>query len=90
MFHKIKLVNINVSDILEGRPSIILGLIWTIILHCHVSYVNSCCTHCTCWAVKEIRETKEPIPTHDDEKMMKYELEYEQINMMLFKTDRKQ
>uniref|UniRef100_A0A3P9L6A3 Calponin-homology (CH) domain-containing protein n=1 Tax=Oryzias latipes TaxID=8090 RepID=A0A3P9L6A3_ORYLA len=33
----IKLVNINISDIIEGRPSIILGLIWTIILHCHVS-----------------------------------------------------
>ncbi|XP_035534355.1 nesprin-2 isoform X4 [Morone saxatilis] len=32
----IKLVNINVSDIIDGRPSIILGLIWTIILHCHI------------------------------------------------------
>lgn len=42
-------MNINVSDIIEGRPSIILGLIWTIILHCHVSLVNSC-SHCTDWA----------------------------------------
>ncbi|XP_073348538.1 calmin-like [Pagrus major] len=32
----IKLVNINISDIIDGRPSIILGLIWTIILHCHI------------------------------------------------------
>lgn len=34
---QIKLVNINIPDIIEGKPSIILGLIWTIILHCHVS-----------------------------------------------------
>lgn len=47
MFYKIKLVNINVSDIIDGRPSIILGLIWTIILHCHVSLVDSC-SHCAC------------------------------------------
>ncbi|XP_008277268.1 nesprin-2-like, partial [Stegastes partitus] len=32
----IKLVNINIPDIIDGRPSIILGLIWTIILHCHI------------------------------------------------------
>ncbi|KAL3874933.1 hypothetical protein ACJMK2_037885 [Sinanodonta woodiana] len=30
---KIKLVNINVSDIADGKPSIVLGLIWTIILY---------------------------------------------------------
>ncbi|XP_035866765.1 nesprin-2 isoform X3 [Phyllostomus discolor] len=29
----IKLINIHVTDIIEGNPSIILGLIWTIILH---------------------------------------------------------
>ncbi|TRY94948.1 hypothetical protein DNTS_013097, partial [Danionella cerebrum] len=33
---RIKLVNINIPDIIEGKPSIILGLIWTIILHCHI------------------------------------------------------
>uniref|UniRef100_A0A4W6DQJ2 Calponin-homology (CH) domain-containing protein n=1 Tax=Lates calcarifer TaxID=8187 RepID=A0A4W6DQJ2_LATCA len=33
----IKLVNINIPDIIDGRPSIILGLVWTIILRCHVS-----------------------------------------------------
>ncbi|XP_078146197.1 nesprin-2-like [Centroberyx gerrardi] len=32
----VKLVNINIPDITDGRPSIILGLIWTIILHCHI------------------------------------------------------
>ncbi|XP_072350385.1 uncharacterized protein [Scyliorhinus torazame] len=31
----IKLVNINVLDIVEGKPTIILGLIWSIILHFH-------------------------------------------------------
>ncbi|XP_037088020.1 nesprin-1-like, partial [Pollicipes pollicipes] len=29
----IKLVNINPSDIVDGRPPVILGLVWTIILH---------------------------------------------------------
>lgn len=71
LFYKIKLVNINVSDIIDGRPSIILGLIWTIILHCHVSLVDSC-SHCACWAVmKKKRETEGPIPSHEDETMMK-------------------
>ncbi|XP_069888116.1 nesprin-2 isoform X2 [Dipodomys merriami] len=32
----IKLINIHVADIVEGNPSIILGLIWTIILHFHI------------------------------------------------------
>ncbi|XP_043093802.1 nesprin-2 isoform X3 [Puntigrus tetrazona] len=40
--HKsIKLVNINIPDIIEGKPSIILGLIWTIILHCHIEELAS-------------------------------------------------
>ncbi|XP_071226495.1 nesprin-2a isoform X1 [Salvelinus alpinus] len=37
----VKLVNINIPDIIEGRPSIILGLIWTIILHCHIEELAS-------------------------------------------------
>uniref|UniRef100_A0A6I8NCE0 Nesprin-2 n=1 Tax=Ornithorhynchus anatinus TaxID=9258 RepID=A0A6I8NCE0_ORNAN len=32
----IKLINIHVTDIIEGNPSIVLGLIWTIILHFHI------------------------------------------------------
>ncbi|KAM7157907.1 nesprin-2 [Molossus nigricans] len=32
----IKLINIHVTDIVEGNPSIILGLIWIIILHFHI------------------------------------------------------
>uniref|UniRef100_A0A674E2X4 Calponin-homology (CH) domain-containing protein n=1 Tax=Salmo trutta TaxID=8032 RepID=A0A674E2X4_SALTR len=34
---QIKLVNINIPDIIDGKPSIILGLIWTIIMQYHVS-----------------------------------------------------
>jgi len=34
---KIKLVNINASDIVDGRPSVVLGLIWTIILYFQVN-----------------------------------------------------
>ncbi|XP_067130355.1 LOW QUALITY PROTEIN: muscle-specific protein 300 kDa-like [Centruroides vittatus] len=30
---RIKLVNINSSDVVDGKPAIVLGLIWTIILH---------------------------------------------------------
>lgn len=30
---RIKLVNINPSDIVDGRPAVVLGLIWTIILY---------------------------------------------------------
>ncbi|KAM4713181.1 nesprin-2a [Anableps anableps] len=37
----IKLVNINVPDIIDGRPSIILGLVWTIILRCHIEELAS-------------------------------------------------
>ena len=33
MHSQIKLVNINASDIVDGRPPVILGLIWTIILY---------------------------------------------------------
>uniref|UniRef100_A0A671DRX2 Nesprin-2 n=2 Tax=Rhinolophus ferrumequinum TaxID=59479 RepID=A0A671DRX2_RHIFE len=32
----IKLINIHVTDIIDGNPSIILGLIWKIILHFHI------------------------------------------------------
>ncbi|XP_066485712.1 nesprin-2 isoform X2 [Tiliqua scincoides] len=32
----IKLINIHVADIIEGKPSIVLGLIWNIILHFHI------------------------------------------------------
>lgn len=34
---RIKLVNINPSDIVDGRPAVVLGLIWTIILYFQVS-----------------------------------------------------
>lgn len=34
---QIKLVNINATDLVDGRPAIILGLIWTIILYFQVS-----------------------------------------------------
>ncbi|XP_041131331.1 nesprin-2a [Polyodon spathula] len=37
----IKLVNINIPDIIEGKPSIVLGLIWTIILHFHIEELAS-------------------------------------------------
>lgn len=34
---KIKLVNINPADLVDGRPPVVLGLIWTIILYFQVS-----------------------------------------------------
>uniref|UniRef100_UPI0037E98A37 nesprin-2a n=1 Tax=Semicossyphus pulcher TaxID=241346 RepID=UPI0037E98A37 len=44
----IKLVNINIPDITDGRPSIILGLIWTIILHCHIEELASTLAYSSC------------------------------------------
>lgn len=34
---RIKLVNINPADLVDGRPPVVLGLIWTIILFFQVS-----------------------------------------------------
>lgn len=34
---QIKLVNINSSDLVDGRPPVVLGLIWTIILYFQVN-----------------------------------------------------
>jgi hypothetical protein len=40
--HKsVKLVNIRPVDILDGNPKLILGLIWTIILHYQVSVIHT-------------------------------------------------
>lgn len=36
-FFQVKLVNIRNDDIADGNPKLILGLIWTIILHFQVS-----------------------------------------------------
>ena len=33
---QIKLVNINASDVVDGKPAVVLGLIWTIILYFQV------------------------------------------------------
>ncbi|XP_062415634.1 nesprin-2-like isoform X4 [Pungitius pungitius] len=44
----IKLVNINIPDIIDGRPSIILGLIWTVILHCHIEELASTLSYSSC------------------------------------------
>lgn len=37
---RIKLVNINPADLVDGRPPVVLGLIWTIILYFQVSLIN--------------------------------------------------
>uniref|UniRef100_A0A3P9CPG9 Calponin-homology (CH) domain-containing protein n=1 Tax=Maylandia zebra TaxID=106582 RepID=A0A3P9CPG9_9CICH len=37
----IKLVNINSTDIVDGRPSIVLGLVWTIILYFQIEELTS-------------------------------------------------
>lgn len=40
LFKQIKLVNINSTDIVDGRPSIVLGLVWTIVLYFQVSLLQ--------------------------------------------------
>lgn len=37
---KIKLVNINPTDLVDGKPAVVLGLIWTIILYFQVISFN--------------------------------------------------
>ncbi|XP_067895925.1 nesprin-2-like [Heterodontus francisci] len=37
----IKLVNINIPDVVEGKPTIVLGMIWSIILHFHIEELAS-------------------------------------------------
>ncbi|XP_074540850.1 nesprin-2a [Halichoeres trimaculatus] len=44
----VKLVNINIPDVIDGRPSIVLGLIWTIILHCHIEELASTLSYSSC------------------------------------------
>lgn len=38
---QIKLVNINATSIADGKPAIVLGLVWTIILHFQVGKKDS-------------------------------------------------
>lgn len=37
---RIKLVNINSADLVDGKPAVVLGLIWTIILYFQVINMN--------------------------------------------------
>ncbi|TRY57105.1 hypothetical protein DNTS_023981, partial [Danionella cerebrum] len=37
----IKLVNINTTDVVDGRPAIVLGLVWTIILYFQIEELTS-------------------------------------------------
>ena len=37
VFLQIRLVNISSNDIVDGNPKLILGLVWSIILHWQVS-----------------------------------------------------
>lgn len=56
LLSQIKLVNINATDIADGRPSIVLGLMWTIILYFQVNFENntSICvqSHACLWVLK--------------------------------------
>ncbi|XP_068947829.1 nesprin-2 [Petaurus breviceps papuanus] len=64
----IKLINIHVTDIVEGNPSIILGLIWTIILHFHIeelAWILSCNYNqpsLDCVSVVDLTQTSGPQP----------------------------
>uniref|UniRef100_A0A4X2LQP5 Nesprin-2 n=1 Tax=Vombatus ursinus TaxID=29139 RepID=A0A4X2LQP5_VOMUR len=64
----IKLINIHVTDIVEGNPSIILGLIWTIILHFHIeelAWILSCNYNkpsLDCVSVVDLSQTSGPPP----------------------------
>lgn len=64
---QIKLVNINSTDIVDGRPSIVLGLIWTIILYFQVTlplliYIGDCNDRlsdaCLIWHINNKKEQR--------------------------------
>lgn len=40
---KIKLVNINSSDLVDGKSAVVLGLIWTIVLYFNVNLMHRFC-----------------------------------------------
>ena len=40
VFLQIRLVNISSNDIVDGNPKLILGLVWSIILHWQVSLAD--------------------------------------------------
>nr|XP_022915902.1 nesprin-1 isoform X7 [Onthophagus taurus] len=46
---RIKLVNINSSDLVDGRPPIVLGLIWTIILYFQIEENSRALEYLTHW-----------------------------------------
>jgi nesprin-1 len=63
---RIKLVNINAADVVDGRPAVVLGLIWTIILYFQVRRQRL--VNCT-WGFERHgfnsqRSTLERIPTN--------------------------
>ncbi|KAM3603169.1 uncharacterized protein V6R79_017666 [Siganus canaliculatus] len=58
----IKLVNINVSDVIDGRPSIILGLIWTIILRCHIEELASMLSFSSCHSSLDSLASLDSVP----------------------------
>ncbi|XP_073465822.1 nesprin-2 isoform X5 [Aquarana catesbeiana] len=63
----IKLINIHVEDIISGKPSIVLGLIWQIILHFHIEGLASILAPddlqpVKCDTKKEVSPTASPSP----------------------------
>ncbi|KAK9694281.1 Spectrin repeat [Popillia japonica] len=46
---RIKLVNINAGDLVDGRPPIVLGLIWTIILYFQIEENSRALEYLTHW-----------------------------------------
>ncbi|KFM65658.1 Nesprin-1, partial [Stegodyphus mimosarum] len=71
---RIKLVNINATDIVDGKPAITLGLIWTIILHFQIeektrllteqmAYLQTCASSTS--SIDSIGRTHSPVPSVD-------------------------
>ncbi|KAM9294370.1 nesprin-2 [Gastrophryne carolinensis] len=64
----IKLINIHVEDIISGKPSIVLGLIWQIIIHFHIEGLASVLAATddlqtvTCDSKSVVSPTASPLP----------------------------
>ncbi|KAK9890576.1 hypothetical protein WA026_011946 [Henosepilachna vigintioctopunctata] len=66
---RIKLVNINASDLVDGRPPVVLGLIWTIILYFQIEENSRALEYLALWGSQSSLESAGTTASRDRWKM---------------------
>ncbi|KAL3268199.1 hypothetical protein HHI36_007324 [Cryptolaemus montrouzieri] len=66
---RIKLVNINASDLVDGRPPVVLGLIWTIILYFQIEENSRALEYLALWGSQSSLESAGTTASRDKWKM---------------------